>query len=175
MRVLVLIVLSSAVCAAQPIGFGIKGGIPFTDLFSESGTFRPDTKRYTIGPMAELRLPFGLGAEADVLYKRFSYDGGSGSQWEIPILAKYRLGGEIIHPYIEGGVSFRRLTGSEGVLGGDRASKGFVLGAGVEFRALLIRISPELRWTRWGDRNLDITRFLRENRNQAEFLIGISF
>ena len=55
-------------------------------------------------------------------------------------------------------------------------NKGVVLGAGLEFNLHLIRVSPEIRYTRWGSANLGaLTDVLRANQNQAEVLIGITF
>ena len=84
------------------------------------------TNRYIVGPTAELRLPFGLGVEVDVLYRHFSYnssgvigtiagnltnlDTTSGS-WEFPILAKYRFKGKIVHPFVSAGVAWDTLSG----------------------------------------------------------------
>jgi len=61
------------------------------------------TNRYLIGPTAELRLPLGLGVEArrtgtiaSRAQERFLLvstlrTNGRSSQWEFPLLAKYRL------------------------------------------------------------------------------------
>src|SRR5689334_1958713 len=107
MRSLCLLALGAASAFAQPFSVGIKGGVPFTDFTNavRSGRFdyTSTTQRYIVGPMAELRLPFGLGVEFDVLYRRFHYDGSgnaidvitsqstSGNAWEFPLVAKYRF------------------------------------------------------------------------------------
>jgi opacity protein-like surface antigen len=53
---------------------------------------------------------------------------------------------------------------------------GFVIGAGVDVHVLLIRISPEIRYTRWGAEHfLSSNGGLHSNQNQAEFLVGITF
>jgi hypothetical protein len=40
----------------------------------------------------------------------------------------------------------------------------------------VIKISPEVRFTRWSDQHfLDPAGLLKSNLNQAEFLVGISF
>jgi hypothetical protein len=55
-------------------------------------------------------------------------------------------------------------------------NKGAVLGAGLEFNLHLVRVSPEIRYTRWGATNLaDFGGVLRSNKNQAEVLIGLTF
>ena len=55
-------------------------------------------------------------------------------------------------------------------------TRGFVLGAGVDVKALLIHIAPEVRFTRWGARHfIDPNGLLNSKQNQAEFLVGITF
>src|SRR3982751_2026923 len=77
MRPVCLLLLTAAAAFSQPISFGIKGGMPMTDFVdaASSGRFTASsvTNRYIVGPTLELRLPFGLGVEADVLYRHFSY------------------------------------------------------------------------------------------------------
>lgn len=113
--------------------FGIKGGVPLTDPFQTGSWFNIDfgesasaaTRRYTVGPMAELRLPHGFGVEFDVLYKRlgfgdlnvssalvFAYTNASANSWEFPVLAKYRIPLiRRVRPYVDVGPSFRTLSG----------------------------------------------------------------
>ena len=114
--------------------------------------------------------------------------------WEFPLLVKYRLPGKIIHPYVDGGVAWDTLSGvSQAVTKtvanvttknstgnpvelGNTTTRGFVLGAGISVKALLIRVSPEIRYTRWGAQHfLDPNGGLSSNQNQAEFLVGITF
>jgi len=40
-----------------------------------------------------------------------------------------------------------------------------------------VRISPEFRYTRWGGENLrdPINALLRTNRNQGDFMLGLTF
>jgi len=119
----------------------------------------------------------------------------SSGAWEFPLLLKYRLKAPIIHPYIDGGVAWDTLSGLTqavtNTLAGhptstsstsnpaeltNNTTTGFVLGAGVSVKVLLIRISPEIRYTRWGAKHfLDPNGGLSSNQNQAEFLVGITF
>jgi hypothetical protein len=113
-------------CFAQHfVSFGIKGGIPMTDAFSDHTTTSVDvithsfssSKNYSAGLMLEVRLPLGFSVEADALYRplnlttqtrvlpittnTLSIDIRSG---EFPILAKYhfiRL--PLVSPYVEAG------------------------------------------------------------------------
>jgi hypothetical protein len=51
-----------------------------------------------------------------------------------------------------------------------------VLGGGLEIKVKRLRISPELRFTRWGSgRSGDAATQLKYSQNQADFLIGIIF
>jgi hypothetical protein len=39
-----------------------------------------------------------------------------------------------------------------------------------------VKLSPEIRYTRWGSVNIsDLSNVLRSNPNQAEFLVGLTF
>jgi opacity protein-like surface antigen len=204
-RYFVLLAFTVVAAAAQPIGFGLKLGAPLTDavnLAAGNGTLTSTATKFTIGPMVELRLPFGVGVEADFLYRRvsgtynssvFSAD-AHGNEWDVPILLKYRFPFPIVKPYLEAGPSFRWLTNvdhgytcASNICTGiappqfstSTSGAGLTLGGGVEVKLLLIRIAPELRYTRWGSEAFSLqsagTTFLNTNQNQAEFLVGISF
>lgn len=212
MRLLCLLTLAAISALAQPIGFGIKAGVPFTDFTNavRSGSFdyTSSTQRYIVGPMVELRLPMGFAIEADALYRRFHYFASgnavdvvlnqttTGNAWEFPILAKYRFHMPVARPYIEGGVAWDTLQGlkqdvtqtviptkvtttmstSSPTELHKSTTTGFVMGVGLDVKALFIHISPEIRYTRWGARHfLDPNGGFGSNQNQAEFLVGISF
>ncbi len=212
MRFCVLLLASVPVAVfAQPFSFGIKVGAPFTDSFNVSAgqaTFTADTKRFIVGPTAEIRLPLGFGIEADALYRRYEYSYGSGTfvpgvggvlnsntkagSWEFPIMAKIRGGLPLIKPYAVGGISFKHLMGIKqtvSCLGGTcgqsfndiahDSNVGLVLGAGLQVNVLLLKISPEIRFTRWGVANFEspssVNGRLKFNQNQADILIGFTF
>ena len=71
MKPLLLFLLGAAAALAQPVGFGVKGGVPLTDFVttvqSKNFGLNNNTKRYIVGVSGELRLPFGLGIEVDAL------------------------------------------------------------------------------------------------------------
>ena len=71
-----LFLLCISTAAAQSVGVGVKGGIPFGDVFTLE-PFRPHTQRFTVGPMLDVRLPLGFGIEFDALYKRYDQMGPS--------------------------------------------------------------------------------------------------
>lgn len=214
MRPLCLLLFSAAVLAAQPIGFGIKGGLPMNDFLNaaQNQNFRFDTttNRYIIGPSVELRLPFGLSVELDALYRHFGYSSVSSTAgaaaaivsaststgaWEFPLVAKYKFKGiPLARPYVEAGVSWDKLMGltqavtttvanvthssstsNPAELNQD-VTRGFVMGAGLDIKVLLVHISPGIRYTRWGAKHfLDPTGLLNSNQNQGEFLVGFTF
>jgi len=211
MRPVYLLLLSAAAAFSQPISFGVKGGLPMTDFVDavNSGRFTASTvtNRYIVGPTVELRLPFGLGVEADVLYRHFRYsstgivgilpatqvftDTSSGA-WEFPLLAKYRFKGKFVRPFVDAGVSWDKISGLtqtvRGIANGvtststtpnsavlhDSVSRGFVMGGGVDIKVLLIHVSPEVRFTRWGAKHF-IDPLATSKLSQAEFLVGFTF
>jgi len=200
MRLLCGFILFTAVSFSQPFGFGIKAGVPLTDFLDAASnqqfSFNTTTNRYVIGPMAELRLPFGLGVEVNALYRHYGYAGAntvntatSVGAWEFPLVGKYRFKGSLIHPYLEAGVAWDKLSGLTQTVSSTVASlagttsnplelqhnvtTGFVFGGGLEVKLLMLRIAPGIRFTRWGDKHfLDPNGLLHSNLNQAEFLVG---
>ncbi len=212
MRLVFLLLFSTATAFAQPFSFGLKGGLPMTDFVSAASsqnfTSSAYTNRYLIGPTAELRLPFGLGVEFDILYRHFGYNSvgflsgitttttaatTTSSAWEFPLLAKYRFKGSLFRPFIDAGVSWDKLSGltqdvrttvasvtnstsrTPTELSND-TSRGFVMGAGVDVKILLIHLSPEVRYTHWGSAHfVDPVGLISSKQNQAEFLLGITF
>jgi|HubBroStandDraft_1064217.scaffolds.fasta_scaffold67975_3 opacity protein-like surface antigen len=210
MRPVLLFLLASISAFAQPFSAGIKAGIPLTDFLNaaSSGTFdyTAPTQRYIIGGMAEVRLPLGLGVEFDALYRRLSYTGAGtlangvvettstgGSNWEFPLLLKYRFHFPVVRPYLDAGVAWDTLAGLKqtvdvvGMLAPMTASSspselernttmGFVIGGGIDIHAVFLHISPELRFTRWNSAQISASSGgLHSNLNQAEFLVGVTF
>jgi opacity protein-like surface antigen len=118
------------------------------------------------------------------------------NSWEFPITLKYAFLPGPVRPYAEAGAAFRNISGIREVrttlVGAGnainttvntspefnkRTDTGFVFGGGIEFKVSRLRISPGVRYTRWGSENFrdPINSLLRTNRNQADFLIGILF
>ncbi|HBY58378.1 MAG TPA: hypothetical protein DEH78_01060 [Solibacterales bacterium] len=196
---LLLLAAVAAAAQAQSIGWGVKAGVPFTDFFNAARagnvSYSQFTRRYTFGPMVDLRLPLGVGIEANALYKRFRYErdsaagpgGADGNFWEFPLLLKYRMPGVLVRPYVAGGFSFRTIQGlaafgADLLPGGDppelrdNSARGVVLGTGLEVKLIKVRVAPEVRFTRWGSRAFDDLRGgLESRRNQLEFLVGLTF
>jgi hypothetical protein len=199
----VLLSLAVVPGVAQPVMFGVRAGAALTDFFSFEPNhyagfdFVNNNKGYVLGPTFELRLPFGFGFDVDALYRHGAFRlaeingftwSGSANSWQFPLLVKYRFPTKAIRPYADAGFAFDKLTGvSEDVVqssgnvalpahAGSRVGKGLVFGAGLDIHAVL-HFSPELRFTRWGGSQYQDAYYdrVRASRNQAEFLLGITF
>jgi hypothetical protein len=191
MKLPLLLLSCAAMAFSQPFSAGIKGGLPLTDFLNTvNGVASTTTARYIVGPMVELRLPFGLGVELDALYRHFDYTEvinsgisaintlGHSGDWEFPLVAKYKFPSHVVRPYVEGGVSWDALSGisnAAGITAQRGTVTGAVLGAGIDIHALVIHVAPEIRYTRWMSPHYSIADVLNSNQNQAEFLVGITF
>lgn len=180
MRTFLLTVLLTAPLSAQLINFGVKGGFPLNDAIKAAGSFQATSSNWTLGPTAELNLPFGFGVEADILYRKVGYTGLTGNSaaaWSFPLLAKYKFPGALARLYLSAGYNFRTISEMANLSDGN--TRGFIFGGGIRYDFKLIKISPELRWTRFGEGKFRFpnptTDFLGTKQNQAEFLIGITF
>jgi opacity protein-like surface antigen len=176
----------------------------FNAVQGNSASYVTNTHRYLVGPTGEVHLPLGFSIEVDALYKRLGYQyqafpatGTVTSQtvansWEFPLLIKWAFPGGPIRPFVDAGASFRHISGVhqiQEIFGQSNTStdnpvefhkstdEGFVFGGGIEFKIGHLRISPELRYTRWGGENFrdPVQAFLRTNRNQGDFLLGFTF
>jgi hypothetical protein len=179
-----MLCLFAAVPLSAQFHLGVKGGVPLNDAVKATNPFRSEFARWTFGGVAELDLPAGLGLELDMLYRRTGYStadssGGPGpdqvgNSFEFPLLVKYKFPGILARPYIAGGLSFRKISDIPNVF--ETGSRGVVLGAGLRVSALLVRISPELRYTRWNNEAFrSAAGALGSSRNQVELLVGITF
>jgi hypothetical protein len=181
--------------SAQMMSYGVRGGLPFTNFFSAVSnpgeTFGSNATQFVLGPTVELHLPAGFGVEVDALYRNFDYSASAGLRtgatasdaWEFPLLLKYRLPGAFVRPYLDAGVAIDHWSGTKetqylntSITNTSGASRGFVAGAGIELHVPFVRLSPEIRYTRWGSVNTsDLNGILHSNQNQAEFLVGLTF
>src|SRR5438128_1550620 len=66
MRLFLFLTLSWCICDAQSVSFGVIGGGQPVDSVSSPAVDK--SERYTIGPMVDFGLPFGMGFEVDALY-----------------------------------------------------------------------------------------------------------
>ncbi len=203
-----LLLLLTAAAFAQPFSYGVKGGLPMNDFISVTQGASTSTNHYLFGPTAEVRLPFGLGVEFDILYRRFNYNSSgplaslvgtyanatTANAWEFPLLAKYRFKGKVVHPFVDAGVSWDKLSGltqtatsvikavtttgttSSPLELSKSTTRGFVMGGGIDVKVLILHVSPEVRFTRWGDKHfIDPAGLFHSNLSQAEFLVGFTF
>ena len=170
-----------------------------------SSAYFTNTKRYLIGPTVEFHLPARFSIEIDALYKRLGYQYEAtgptvnastvANSWEFPVLGKFEIFPGPVRPFIDAGASFRHLSGIKQIrqtISGVTLNEveianpaefnkendiGFVFGAGIAFKMGRVRISPEVRYTRWGGENFrdPINSLLRTNRNQGDFMLGLTF
>src|SRR5205823_781156 len=90
------------------------------------------------------------------------------NSWELPALVKFAILPGPVRPFVDAGASWRHITGIQQIrntltqfnLESNNAAEfnkrndvGFVFGAGVEFKAGWLRVTPEFRYTRWGSEN----------------------
>ena len=119
----------------------------------------------------------------------------TGNAWEFPLLAKYRFPSKVLRPYVDAGIAWDTLSGLTQTITqtvfptrttttttsnpaelNKNTVTGFVTGAGLDVKVLLIHRSPEIRYTRWGAQHfLSSNGGLQSSQNQAEFLLGITF
>ncbi len=122
------------------------------------------------------------------------------NQWEFPLLAKYEILSGPIRPFVDAGPVLRHLSGLAesstyltyfpvpGTSGSTttnnppdlrhRNTPGVVFGAGVTFKFLHLRISPEARYTHWLTNTFETVNqppAAISNPNQADLLVGITF
>jgi Outer membrane protein beta-barrel domain len=175
MRLLLIAVLFCAPLPAQLLNWGVKGGVPFNDAIKAAGSFNSNFSRWTVGPVVELNLPAGLGVEFNALYRRTGYSTSSvynSGSIEFPLLVKYKFPGTLARMYVDGGFVFRRI--GDIPLLQDANSKGLVFGVGFRYDLGLVKVSPEIRYTRWDNEPFRLPN-LTSARNQTEFLVGITF
>ena len=203
MKLCAALLLGSLVLRCQTVSFGVRGGLPIDNFFSADGGTRARTQRYTVGPAMEVGLLRGFAAGADFLFEGATLGLSAGSssakvhRWELPLLLKYKTISVPAHPFVYAGISFNRvfrIAGARPCARGPfgeqfycvddsnltelrhRGTHGPMAGCGVQFRLKAIRFVPELRLTRWVDRNFGVRDSpLRSNVMRAEILLGAMF
>ena len=157
MRLLWLWIALLPLLQAQPVGVGVKGGLPLSDAIRLSGEpVTANRPKWVGGAFIEFRLPARLAVEIDALYEdlRFDYRSGrpglpfeisttTASTWQFPVLLKYRFSANTVRPFVSGGVAAYRIGGvkqagelitqlpSEIRTAINRAGNSFVNGGGV--------------------------------------------
>jgi hypothetical protein len=162
-------------------GLGVKGGFPVSALINTNSAVNiHEDHNYLIGPMGEVRIPFGFAVEVDGLYRGTNYvvtNGGplvtsiGSSSWEVPYLAKFRFPIPLLKPFISAGGAYR--TFNDLPPGVTPSHNAFVGGAGIELTIHHVRLTAEGRYLRWG--SPPSTDFARLKQDQAEILFGLIF
>lgn len=187
-KIWVLVFLAAEFAHAQfgfGLGFGVKGGYPFTDNVRTNpvvGIPAPSlstSDNYIVGPVAELRLPLGFAAEVDGLYRRSQYTTTVGTvspgtlkanSWEVPYMLKWRFPIPLLKPFLLGGGAYRTFTDLPSTI--PVSHHGGVGGAGIELRIARLRLSGEVRYYRWQQVSNPVFEL---SPNQGEVLFGIMF
>jgi hypothetical protein len=199
----VLLLLCAEAVFGQRLSIGVKGGVPISGGF-EGGTQGPVStaavlKRYTVGPSAEVALPWKIGLEFSALYSRMGWDQTRqgtpllepyrsttrAGAWDFAAVAKRRFAR---HAFAGFGPSVRRLFTTRQIVEIDgftistqriaemrrKNIPGLVFAAGLEWGGRL-RVAPEFRYTRWLTNNLYDSFPVSTRPDQAEFLLGFTF
>jgi hypothetical protein len=178
----VLAGFAAGIAGAQPVGAGIKLGVPFTDAYNAVTTegFTLSAQRFVWGAYGEVRLPAQMAIEVDVLHQSLNLL--NSSQWEFPVVVKHKMLPGPIKPYFEGGIAFSSLSGAQQLIVNHNENFGIVVGGGVEIHLLNLKLSPEIRYDGWLFRNFNTVSqpapgapAVQSNRNQVAFLVGFGF
>jgi hypothetical protein len=197
------ILMFPSLAPALNFSFGLTGGLPLNNIAATSEGMVSTTGRYTIGPALGVGLPHALSVDVEFLYKRFDFGFTSDPariavhRLELPLSLRYVFRGSAVRPFVRAGVSLNwalpagDANGCAGTapgggfycIGGETAAQlrhqhtyGPVLGGGVEFRLKGLHLAPELRVTRWVDRNFGTQNSpLQSNLTQVELLLGLKF
>lgn len=201
--VVFVLLLMPSLARAQRVFFGVTAGVPLYNLAAADEGMVSTTDRYTIGPALRIGLPRAFAVDVEFLYKHFDLGFASGPariavhRLELPLLLRYRFRVPSIHPFVHAGVSFNWAIPADGenlcpgtapdsgfyCIGGETAAQlrhkhtyGPILGGGVEFKLKTVHLAPELRVTRWIDRNFGTQDSpLRSNLTQVELLLALKF
>jgi hypothetical protein len=196
----------AGLCHAQRISFGVEVGVHATGSFDTGfiyrGSFDPTTTRYVVGPAVGLMFGNRFAAEFNALYQPFSFRQSNiigtpsswkttGNLWQFPLLLKYRILEGPIAPYITAGPSLQLATNiTQSFITiidptpvvshpqpDRRGIAGFTAGGGLGFSLGRLRISPELRYTRWAAENFDFTQtnHVGTSLNQVQILVAFMF
>jgi hypothetical protein len=132
-----------------------------------------------VGPSVEVGFGSRFGVEANALYSRFGVASNAGNvrghSVEFPVLGKLYFGQQdaAVRPWVSGGFAFRNIWFDDGRrfrVDSTEPAVGAVFGGGVAFKLWVLKLAPEIRYTRWGGFNFPAT-----NPDQVEALVGIRF
>lgn len=194
---------------AQPVRVGFKVGLRATPEYESVSSAESKRYSAGPSLEIGLPLGLGFEADAlysRLGYTKVAYYFGGSSvarsrtnSWEIPLLVKKTLPIPLIRSYAVGGYA-PRLTRESNVFSGynvnfpsgttlspyriegateSRWTHGLVAGGGVETFLGRIRLSPEVRYTRWNRAATDVVGsqgyYIRSEQNQVQILLGVSW
>ena len=185
-----LLLVAAPSAYSQRLSFGAKVGTPlttpYTVEFVSNGGASAGEQRLTIGPTMEVHLPFHLSLEVDALWRQSSFSiiganinslHSSVNDWQVPVMAKYEGKLGPAHPFIDGGVVYRHVSTDSPQSPSNPSTAGVTIGGGVMLKLLRLRLSPELRYTKWPRPAFSSTYVgpVTSRTNQVDLLIGITF
>ena len=146
------------------------------------------SRNYLVGPMIEVYMPRGFSIEGDALYAPLSLATLGAApglaalplspsietfdSWQFPTQAIYRFRGSFARPYLEAGPTFRSTSSP---FGWYLSKVGVTAGLGVQSTAWKLHIAPEVRYVHWGNDAPGTSFLFASRRNQAQFLLGLSY
>ncbi len=200
---LMALLLAAGPARAQAFSVGLSAGVPLNSFISADGDRSAGTGRFTVGPAIRIRLPRRFAIDAELLYQRLEFGFASDPslatvhRLEFPLMLQYGLPRLPARPFLHAGMSFNHVVAVSGAsvcsqgpfgeevycIGDSRAAElrhrhthGPLLGIGFEYRWRRVALSPELRVTRWIDRNFGTRDSpLRSSLTAVDLLCGIRF
>lgn len=159
--------------------FSFASACPISEATVE---YHRASRNYLVGPTVEAHLPLHLSIEGDALYGPLSLAAPPSrlgffpsiqtyNSWSFPVVGKYRFRLPFVKPYLEAGPTFRTASSP---IDHYLSIAGVTTGVGVE-ATWKIHISPEVRFVHWGADAPDAAMFYGSRRNQAQFLLGVSY
>jgi hypothetical protein len=169
--------LSVGILAGIGLGDDLKTATTPSPFF---GGQRSDSNSPIVGALLEFAIYRSLALEANGIYRALHATDLSTMEgdvrfavltWEFPVMAKYKFReSRAWQPFVELGPSFRL----DGNFNGPTPSHyGVAVGAGVQAHLGRLKISPAIRYTRWGEERSP--QGGGTFRNEVETLIGLSF
>lgn len=203
-----VILLTGCGCFGQGFTVGVIGGVRTTDDIGDPATTESKRYVVGPEVEIGLPFGLGVEVDAlyrregySLTFSNFAgsnYSQERANSWEFPMLLKYKLPVPLIKPFIEGGYAARVINGTVNNNGftvnlqtgqqtfgqshystGPNASQGLVVGVGVQLSLGRLRISPEVRYTRWNNQPVLVVEpdgpTFGSNQNQIDVLVGLSW
>ncbi len=176
-------------CSGQDLSVGFAGGGAVSNAFETKNVGVPNAaasfsqaKDYVVGLTLEYRLSTSVSIEGDALYRElhldtavvepsghFSVSPAPVVTWELPLMAKYRLGWGRAAPFVEAGPAFRPTSN----LNANPSHYGVTGGVGVAARWKQFEITPMVRYSRW-IRDRELGNLAASKSDQLELLVGVN-